>query len=206
MNKEKENISFFNKWAHCYDWPLFGSLRILQRKVLQEIVKSEDEKKKNESIKILDIGCGTGYSLLWLSKQVKWVQLFGVDLSPEMLRIARAKLQKEKVKAPLKQASVDKLPFQSDTFDYIVCTSAFHHFPDQIKALQEMKRVLKNGGVLLLADENFFFLNKLIKLIEPGHTKMNSKEEFRALFAQAGVRLVKQKRAAVFGVLNIGRK
>ncbi len=187
------NRKLFGAWARFYDCPVFGVLRLLQKKALEEVNQGS----------ILDIGCGTGHALLEFGKRYPHAKLYGIDLSEEMLAKAKALLGR---RAILKVASADRLPFRKNSFDSVLCTSAFHHFPKQLKCIKEMKRVLKPDGRLVLADENFFFLNKIIKRLEPGHVRMNSKNEFAELFRKAGLKLVKQKRVLVFGLLNVCEK
>ena len=92
-----------------------------------------------------------------------------------MLAVARTKLPKE---ATLLKADVHRLPFKDDFFDYVTSTEAFHHYHDQQKALQEMFRVTKTGGKIIIVDINFFLrhIHWLFQKIEPGCVKVNSKK------------------------------
>lgn len=91
---------------------------------------------------ILDVGCGVGLFLSWLQGQGATCQ--GVDLSPNSARLAR----KRGVHA--QTADVEHLPFADATFDRICCNGAAHHFLDLPAALQEIRRVLKPHGRLVL--------------------------------------------------------
>lgn len=91
---------------------------------------------------ILDAGCGTGY----LSKQMqKLGSVFAIDKSKEAIKFA----QKRGI-APT-TASLDKLPFKDNFFDIITCIDVIYHLGvDEQKALSEIYRVLKKGGLLIL--------------------------------------------------------
>jgi len=191
----ESNRRFFGKWAASYNLFAAGWAKVIQKKTISHI--------KGKRISILDIGCGTGKALEIMKNKFPNARIYGIDLSKKMLAKAKTLLGKN---VQLKEASADKLPFNANKFDYILCTSAFHHFPKQLNALKEMKRVLRKDGLLLLADENFFLFNKIIKNIEPGHVKMNSKKEMKQLIENAGLRLISQKRILLFVILNICAK
>ena len=97
----------------------------------------------------LDVGCGTGALLSRISEQRKDVQLFGIDLSEQMIKVARAKLGD---KAELRVSDSEQLPFEDSKFDLITCTYSFHHYPNPSAVLTEMKRVLSSAGKLILVD------------------------------------------------------
>ena len=107
MNKfEKENINFFNKIAKYYDFFIKSWFEKAQVRTL-EIVKVKG--------RILDAECGTGNFLLMLeNKKNRKLKLYGVDISKEMLKIARKKLKKTKLK--LMQA--ENLRFKKK-FDFV---------------------------------------------------------------------------------------
>ena len=93
--------------------------------------------------KILELGCGNCRNLLPFAKQ--GFQCYGIDFSKEMLKFAREFMKKNKFKVKLKQARAEKLPFKNNSFDYILCIALLHHLDkeEQIKALNEIKRVIK---------------------------------------------------------------
>ena len=195
MTNYQENLTFFNRWAYFYNYdPISIWLLNSQKKILNKI-------PLNNKYKILDVGCGTGNSLNFLYRK-GFRSLYGVDLSPNMIN--KAKLNN---KNKLFIASVEKLPFKSNFFDIVICTEAFHHFPNPKKSITEMFRVLKKGGLLYLADINFHFklLNYIAKL-EPGHVKIYDKTEFKNFFRQIGLKIIKQKAIGLFIILTIGKK
>lgn len=199
--KKKKNIWFFDLWASSYDCsPVGWWLRWVQERIARRLQLSA-------RTNVLDVGCGTGHLLLVLSKTVSKGKLAGIDLSSEMVAQARKKLKQVK-NADVRLAEVEHIPHRSGTFDYVACTEAFHHFPRPLEALQEMERVLKKNGKLIMVDINFpplFLANVLFKL-EPGFVHMYSADEFNALFHRVGLEVVRQERIGVVGLLTVGRK
>jgi len=97
--------------------------------------------------KILDLGCGTGVLFPMLLKKVGQDGcLIGLDISSEMLGFAQAK----GLAVQCVQGDGEKLPFMDQTFDWVIGSSVFPHFLDKASALRETRRVLKDGGRLLL--------------------------------------------------------
>lgn len=97
---------------------------------------------------ILDVGCGTG-NLLSMVPRETGTKLYGIDLSPEMVKLARAKLGPE---VELKTGDSEHLPWAAGFFDLVYSTDSFHHYPQPERVLQEMKRVLKQNGHLIIGD------------------------------------------------------
>lgn len=73
----------------------------------------------------------------------------GLDYSQGMLETAR---KEPKLEGRLSRGDAGRLPFKDASFDKLVCTNSFHHYPDHFKALCEMRRVLKPGGLMVLVD------------------------------------------------------
>ena len=97
---------------------------------------------------LLDVGCGTGFLIDMLAGQ-KAARYCGVDLSGEMIRVAKGKAIPG---AEFIEGSADKLPYPDESFDIVTCSQSFHHYPYPEKAMQEAKRVLKPGGLYILSD------------------------------------------------------
>ncbi len=100
---------------------------------------------------ILDIGCGNG-RVYQLCENLQ-VAYTGIDQSGELIGIAKNKYPA----AQFDVGEMTKLPYGDKTFSVIICVATFNHLPDvetRLKALQEMKRVLKPGGVILMTNWN----------------------------------------------------
>lgn len=108
----------------------------------------------NSDWRVLDIGTGTGHTAFALAPHVK--DVLGLDLTEEMLVEAR-KLASEKGigNVSFQVADVHRLPRELDgSFDLVTCRRAAHHFSDIHRALSEMVRTLRPGGMLLIDDRS----------------------------------------------------
>lgn len=97
----------------------------------------------------LEVAIGTGLNLPYYPPDVN---LTGIDLSPEMLALARERAEQLNRSVELREADAQGLPFEDESFDTVVCTYSLCNVPDDAVAIQEMKRVLKPGGRLILVD------------------------------------------------------
>jgi len=99
--------------------------------------------------KTLEVAVGTGLNLPFYPGDV---QLTGVDFSPAMLSLARQRAEQLGRVVDLREADAHELPFPDASFDTVVCTYGLCAIPDDSRAVSEMKRVLRPGGLLLLVD------------------------------------------------------
>lgn len=97
----------------------------------------------------LEVAMGTGLNF---PHYPAGVELTGVEWSAQMLALARRRAQEIGMTADLHQGDAQALPFGDAHFDTVVCTYSLCAIPDDELALSEMARVLKPGGLLLLAD------------------------------------------------------
>ena len=104
--------------------------------------------------KILDAGCGAGRPAYEVVK--RGYDVFGMDYSFEMLKKANSILNRDGYQnVELCQGDIENLPYQNATFDVIICLGVIAYLPSEKKALEELRRVLKPGGVLIIS-----FINK----------------------------------------------
>jgi ubiquinone/menaquinone biosynthesis C-methylase UbiE len=105
----------------------------------------------SEDSKLLEIGCGTATLLENLERR-GYQKLLGCDLSPATLEVARAKVKS----ADFKVANMISLPYNSNSIDLAIFMGSLHHLPfgDIQEALKEASRVIKPGGVMIIADSN----------------------------------------------------
>ena len=102
------------------------------------------------SDKVLDVGCGIGF----ISQLYPNFDITGIDISDGMLERNPHKW----IKAP-----AEKIPFEDNTFDFVVCRSLLHHLDDPKLGLSEMFRVLKQGGKWACWDPNHGFIYSIIR-------------------------------------------
>jgi ubiquinone/menaquinone biosynthesis C-methylase UbiE len=98
---------------------------------------------------VLEVAIGTGRNLPFFPEPIR---LTGIELSSEMLAIARRRATALGREVDLHQGDAQALPFPDAAFDTVVCTFSLCSIPDDRKAVAEMKRVLRPGGRLLLLD------------------------------------------------------
>lgn len=99
--------------------------------------------------RVLEVAVGTGQNL---EHYPSGVELTGVDLSTGMLARARARAAGLGLRAELAEGDAQNLAFGDRAFDTVLCAMALCTIPDQRRALAEMRRVLRPGGLLLLID------------------------------------------------------
>lgn len=98
---------------------------------------------------VLDVAVGTGLNLAFYPDAVR---LTGIDFSPAMLTLARARAAELGREIDLREGDPQALPFPNASFDTVVCTLGLCGFPDERAAITEMNRVLRPNGSLLLLD------------------------------------------------------
>jgi ubiquinone/menaquinone biosynthesis C-methylase UbiE len=104
------------------------------------------------SDRVLEVGCGAGHLLA----RVPAGRRFGVDLAHVLLQRARGRLGAD---AALAQGDAIELPFPSNTFERVYCSEVLEHLPDPAAALDEIRRILKSGGVAVLSVPNESLIN-----------------------------------------------
>ena len=98
---------------------------------------------------VLDVGCGTGFSAFAMADRFGPLRLTGVDAGEGMLDQFRAKLAaRPDITATLHRADVLEMPVEDASFDAVICSMAFHWFPQKRDAMAAMARPLRPGGIL----------------------------------------------------------
>jgi len=102
-----------------------------------------------KGMQVLDVGCGTGTNLQ-LYRQAECA-IYGIDLSPAMVAVAREKLGPE---ADIRMGDACKMPYPADYFDLVTAMLTLHEMDSQIRpdVITEITRVLKRSGRILVVD------------------------------------------------------
>lgn len=194
--------SAFNVQANTYDVDKTGKHARGQYKyVLNELQQLDFQK-------ILDVGCGTGEILKSIKERYSFVQLYGLDISEEMLKQANDKL---KGTATLILGDAENITLETNSFDLLLCTDSFHHYPNPQQAISEFYRVLKHEKFLLIADYWKPFpirqiMNLFISYSNEGDVKIYSKKEIIEFLKQGGFQEIIYKKIQNSGYLVIAKK
>ncbi len=148
---------------------------------------------------IVDLGVGPGMLAVELGRLWPDAKIIGVDPSAEMLVIATENARKAGVKGFMaKEGTAEELPLASGTADLVVSKSSFHEWDDRRKALDEIRRVLKPGGTLILKDYDRAWLSplkrKLLGFIHPLHMFKYSGDDVAGMVRDAGLGRVQVQR------------
>lgn len=136
---------FYTVAARVYDFLLKFSLPFWKRWLDQALPYIRGRQ-------VLEVSFGTGYLLTKIAPNY---EAYGIDYNLSMVQITRNNLESKNLAAGLSQADVEHLPFTTGFFDTVVNTMAFTGYPDGAKALAEIKRVLRPGGILVIIDINY---------------------------------------------------
>lgn len=167
------------------------------------------QKLKNYNYeKLLDVGCGTGF-LIEILKRQKEAEYCGLDLSSEMIKVAKAKFDDS---VHLVVGTADELPYPDNFFDVVCCIQSFHHYPYPQKAMEEAHRVLKPDGIYILSDtgcsgmakafDNFVFRH----FMKSGDYAAYSRKDIEKLMTKCGFAIVASEKVKGFIFTVIGKK
>ena len=103
---------------------------------------------------LLDVGCGPGNIALKLARRSAQVSVVGLDFSLTMVRAAHRSAAEAGLEGRLwfQQGSAGQIPFANGTFDVVLSNSVLHHLADPSRVFEEMRRVAKPQGVVLVRD------------------------------------------------------
>jgi len=181
--------------------------RYIENKRISILLKEADIQPQD---KVLEVGCGAGHIL----EKIKQGSLTGVDISPVQIERARKRLGR---RAELILAKGENLPFKNESFDRIICTEVFEHVLEPVLILAEMKRVLKNKGIISLSVPNeklIIFTKKILlncglrRVLEPKESQWdlaakNNLDEWH--IHEYGLKLIKDQSLKLFKILSVSR-
>jgi ubiquinone/menaquinone biosynthesis C-methylase UbiE len=185
----RESRDFFDRWAPRYDRSaqqrfFFGPAHVAALKA----ASAADVAPKD----ILDVGCGTGRLLERAAQQWPQAHLGGIDASPQMIAEANRK-HGGNARFHFEVADAVLLPFGESSVDVAFSTFSHHHWSDQQGGVGEISRVLRPGGVFILAN---------IELCREADSRQQ-------LFGNAGLKVIEQRRPLRLAgpvLLTVGRK
>jgi ubiquinone/menaquinone biosynthesis C-methylase UbiE len=199
---ESQVKSQYDRLAKIYDhrWRVYVSNTLNH---LIFYLQKAEQLHGNE--RVLDLACGTGELERLLLNNYPNLEIVGVDLSDEMLELAKQKLPDlEFIKA-----DAIALPFAEQSFDTVIIASAFHYFESPSIALTEIRRILKPQGKLIIMDwcRDYLLcqlLDLFLKVFDPAHKFCYTQVELHDLLIKVGFEVraqQKQKLGVFWGVM-----
>lgn len=213
--KTKEKILmnmklFYNLTAWAYDLLdviFFYNHKRSPRKAVLDAINPDDT--------ILDLCTGTGANAVRIGAKLPHTRIIGVDLSQEMLKIARKKARKNAVhNIKLYQMDATDMRFKDKCFDKISISLVLHELDDELaqKLMLEAKRVLKDDGEIIITEwepSNELWRRLLfapIAMLEPKPYKAFIKKDLNAYFKQFGLEVVSIKHCDYSKVLRVKKE
>jgi ubiquinone/menaquinone biosynthesis C-methylase UbiE len=154
-----------------------------------------------ENKHVLEVGVGNGRNALPLMERVK-PRFVGLDVSREMLELARTKMASYKQNSDAILADAEHLPFMNGTFDAIICISAMHYFESQEAILEKFSAALKEKGVFVYGDltiheaDDQGFFEKLERTLSKAHARYYKPTEMQELMESRGFHVSKSRTVA----------
>ena len=157
---------------------------------------------------LIDIGCGTGAFLQYLSENRLGIKLYGLDLSEGMVKEVNDRMG---TKATVYQGDSEHMPLQDSQFDFVTCNMSIHHYPQAQLAVNEMHRILKPGGTLCINDMDCiapirWLANKAFPHMKSGDVKMYCRQEIEDMLGTAGLSAISYKKISPFSFLCTAKK
>ncbi len=131
---------------------------------MQRITLGRERILRNETVQlaqiqpgdhVLEVGCGTGTLSLAAAQQAGPTgKVYGIDMIPQMIELSRGKAAQAGADITFQLGSIDDIPFPANQFDAVMCSFMIFHMSEGVrqKGIQEIYRVLKPGGRLLVLD------------------------------------------------------
>jgi ubiquinone/menaquinone biosynthesis C-methylase UbiE len=161
---------------------------------------------------ILDVGCGGGRTIQKLAAMATEGMLWGVDYAEGSVAASRA-INRQLIEAgrvEIRRASVSQLPFPDDTFDLVTAVETQYYWPNLVKDMQEILRVLKPGGTLIIIAESYkhgryeSLQQPVMKLLRSTELSADEQKELFSTAGYADVQIFEERRQG--WICAIGRK
>ena len=153
----------FSGWgSHVYGVTMVRLTRRLYRRVVEDLASVQLIEGK-----VLDAGTGPGTLARDIARSFPQLQVYGVDLSEEMIQRAREHAMHERVeeRVHFDVSNIAHLPYPDHSFDFVVSTISMHHWYELEQPLRELYRVLRPGGRLWIYDFRFIKAHTVEKAV-----------------------------------------
>ncbi len=208
--KYKEiSIGEFTKAAEVYETDKGGVYKMCKKDYPDILAELEKEPFTD----LLDCGCGPAPMLTLLHEKYPQKHYTGIDLTPKMIEVARAK---QMPGVELVVGDCENLPFPENSFDVVICCQSFHHYPNVQDFFDSVYRVLRPGGRLVLRDMTassapaLWFMNHvelpLVNLTGHGDVHVYSRNEVSRLCKNAHLKMELFEKRGFFRLHCVARK
>ncbi len=148
----------------------------------------------------IDIGCGSGAFLTLVQEKYPEIQLNALDLSEEMAAETRERLLPTAI---VTVGDSENMPLEDSQYQAVTCNMSIHHYPHPQKAVNEMYRILTDGGCLLLNDMDCaapirWCANRIFPHLPGGDVKMYNCAEILEMVKQAGFKEIIYRKISPF--------
>jgi len=139
---------FYGWGSHIYDVVMVRLTRRLYQRVIGDIAPVLSEGK------VLDAGTGPGTLARDIARSLPRLQVYGIDLSEDMIRLAREHAKREQLeeRVHFDIGNIAHMPYPDQSFDLVVSTISMHHWYEIEQPLRDLYRVLRPGGRLWIYD------------------------------------------------------
>jgi len=191
-NFKNLSVKEFTKAADKYETDDAGVYNIC-KKDYPDILAEIEKEPFND---LLDAGCGTAPMLSLLTKRFPNARFTGIDLTPKMIEMAKAK---NLPNTTFFCGDCENLPFDDNSFDVVICSQSIHHYPNPQLFMNNVHRCLRNNGRLILRDMTMksklvhWFVNNIelpfLNMLGYGDVHCYNQPELQQLCDNAGLTL-----------------
>ena len=146
---------------------------------------------------VLDVGCGGGKTIKVIAKSARQGKVCGIDYAKDMVKLANSVNASfiRKGLVDIKQSCVSSLPFEDEYFDIVTAFETIFFWPDLLKNIEEIHRVLRDKGIFLIVNEKYKqnkpLREKDIEWLNIANIKLYSIDEYESYLKSSGFSKVK---------------
>ncbi|MDK9698250.1 MAG: methyltransferase domain-containing protein [Siculibacillus sp.] len=198
---EKAVLAAYSRWAPIYDW-VFGRVFEAGRRAAVEVIN-------RGSGRLLEVGVGTGLTLPRYGSHLK---VTGIDLSPDMLAVARKRVEDEKLETveALHEMDATRLEFADASFDTVAVMYTITVVPHPDAVMAEVERVTKPGGEAIFVSHfasDSGWRRAIEDVLTPFTKKLGWRPDFpiSRILGRPGFETVEIRRLGLFGIFTVAR-